>query len=149
MVCFVHHSILTMPRPAKTTSCSFYLIYVPHPLPRLRQRQLLPLYPRFPVTFPALPLVWVTPPPLFLVAQGMASLGRPLAPPLPWSIRILKSIYFAASSRIWTANSWFPPRFLLSRLFSLTRVLFTRQPLLIDHFRPSVYLQVPPHFRLR
>ena len=88
--------------------------------------------------------MWVTPPPLFLVAQGMASLGRPLAPPLPWSIRILKSIYFVASSRIWTAKSWFPPRFLLSRLFSLTRVLFIQQPRLIDHFRPSVYLQVPP-----
>ena len=35
---------------------------------------------------PALLLVRVTPPPPLLVAQSMASLGRPLASPLLWSI---------------------------------------------------------------
>ena len=120
-----------MPRPAKTTSAPFTLSTPPPPSPT--SAPAFTAVSSVPVTFPALPLVWVTPP-LFLVAQGMASLGRPLAPPLPWSIMNLKSIYFAAFSRIWTAKSWFPPRFLLSRL------VYTAAP----SDRPFSAVSLPP-----
>ena len=75
----------------------------------------------------------VTPPPPLLVAQSMASLGRPLASPLLWSISTF-------------SHEIYPPRLCFSRRFNLTvvRVLFTLLPRLIDHFRPSVHLQVPP-----
>ena len=65
----------------------------------------------------------VTPPPPLLVAQSMASLGRPLASPLLWSISTFShEIYHRG--------------FVFSRRFNLTvvRVLFTLLPRLIDHF---------------
>ena len=96
--------ILTMPRPAKTASAAFTLS-APPPPPRLRQRRFPLPFLRFRVVFPALPLLRVFPPPLWLVAQGMAPPRLSTSVALLWSTRLL---YFVAFSRIWKTNNRFP-----------------------------------------